>query len=486
MNNIPIEDLNNNLSSSIDEYLNNNDRNNINNEIIASTIHDSEALMILIQMMEDEEDLSLNNNNKQKWGGSRPGKAPNKERDFDMAYNKLVKDYFSGDESVYSEVDFETRFRVSRVVFNTLYNEVYGVDPFIQKYDAVGKKGIHPLVRFTACFRMIAYGDSFDREDENFRLSGSALRPSFKSFCKIIYNKFSDKYLNRTPNKLERESILKVNAKRGFPGLLASWDCSHFEWHKCPIQLHGQFKNGRYKGKTIVLEAVVDCYLRIWYAHFGFPGTLNDINILGKSNIVFDILDGKFDLKTDPYIINGYERDYLYFLVDGIYPPWSIFINSYDHSTTDKQKYFAKQQEAVRKDVERVFAVLSTKFQILSRPFRLWELSDINEVMVACVIIHNIQVEFRINEIGEDAQIDENNLHYEKQLNNNDDNVVGDVFLFDHVYDTNIKNYLDRRIAYMNSNVRDEKKHHELKRDLTEHIFDNKERIYMYNNRKNK
>lgn len=190
MNNVTANDN----DSSINEFLNNNDRSTINNQIISSTIHDTEALILLIQMIEEEDDELLNANNNKKWGGSRPGKAPNKERDFDMAYNKLLKDYFSGDQSVYSERDFETRFRVSRIVFNTIYNEVYGVDPFIQKYDACGKKGIHPLVRFTACFRMIAYGDSFDREDENFHLSGSALRPSFKSFCKIILNKFSDKY----------------------------------------------------------------------------------------------------------------------------------------------------------------------------------------------------------------------------------------------------------------------------------------------------
>ena len=30
------------------------------------------------------------------WGGSRKGKAPNKERDFARAHQKLVGDYFNG------------------------------------------------------------------------------------------------------------------------------------------------------------------------------------------------------------------------------------------------------------------------------------------------------------------------------------------------------------------------------------------------------
>ena len=41
------------------------------------------------------------------WGGSRPGKARNKDRDFMGARKKLVEHYFSGKESVYNEIDFE-------------------------------------------------------------------------------------------------------------------------------------------------------------------------------------------------------------------------------------------------------------------------------------------------------------------------------------------------------------------------------------------
>jgi hypothetical protein len=44
------------------------------------------------------------------WGGSRPGKAPNKNRDFMGAHAKLVEHYFSGEESLYNETDFEQRF----------------------------------------------------------------------------------------------------------------------------------------------------------------------------------------------------------------------------------------------------------------------------------------------------------------------------------------------------------------------------------------
>ena len=68
-------------------------------------------------------------------GGGSPayGKAPNKERGFDEAYDRLVRDYFSGPESTYDETDFERRFRMPRSVFTLLHGAVVGVEPSIKQ-----------------------------------------------------------------------------------------------------------------------------------------------------------------------------------------------------------------------------------------------------------------------------------------------------------------------------------------------------------------
>lgn len=97
------------------------------------------------------------------WGGSLPGKAPNKNRDFMGAHAKLVEHYFSGTESLYNETDFERRFRMPRSVFNRIHEALVQeeVDPFVQKYCSVTKKpGISPLCRLVACLRKICYGDT--------------------------------------------------------------------------------------------------------------------------------------------------------------------------------------------------------------------------------------------------------------------------------------------------------------------------------------
>jgi hypothetical protein len=248
-----------------------------------------------------------------------------------------------------------------------------------------GKKGIHPLVHLTACICRLAYGDLADRDDENLDMAESTINMSLKQFNKLMIEEFGAQYLNPCPLAAEIECVI-------FPGMFASWDCKHFSWKNCPVSLAGQYM-GKESDKTLVLEVIANTDLYIWYYFFGEAGSLNDINILNKSTIVGSILNGTFDLKIAFYTINNTHRDWLYFLVDGIYPKYSIFINSFQHPHDEKEKYFAKCQEACRKDIKRAFSVLVQQFQILQRPIKNWYWTDIVDIMDVCIILQNMIVE---------------------------------------------------------------------------------------------
>lgn len=76
---------------------------------------DEEASYVMFDSSSDEEmDVP------KQWGGSRKGRAANKPRDFVGAYEKLMGDYFNGSDSVYSEADFERRFRMPRHVYDRI------------------------------------------------------------------------------------------------------------------------------------------------------------------------------------------------------------------------------------------------------------------------------------------------------------------------------------------------------------------------------
>ena len=82
-----------------------------------------------------------------------------------------------------------------------------------------------------------------------------------------------------------------------------------------------------------------------------------------------------------------------YYLVDGIYPSWSTFVKTLSSLPGNKNKHFAACQESARKDVERAFGVLQSRFAIVRGPARFWDQETLNYIMKACIIMHNMIIE---------------------------------------------------------------------------------------------
>ncbi|XP_010501823.1 PREDICTED: uncharacterized protein LOC104779133 [Camelina sativa] len=169
-----------------------------------------------------------------------------------------------------------------------------------------------------------------------------------------------------------------------------SIDCMHCEWKNCPTAWKGQYSRGSGK-PTIVLEVVALQDLWIWHAFFGPPGTLNDINVLDRSPVFDDILEGRAPRVT--YFFNGRQYKMAYYLTDGIYPNWATFIQSITLPHGQKEKLFAQCQEACRKDVEHAFGVLQARFAIVKNPALFWDKGKIAKIMRECIILHNMIVE---------------------------------------------------------------------------------------------
>ena len=117
--------------------------------------------------------------------GSKKGKRGNLNRDFDGALNRLNRDYFST-TPLYSDVSFERRFRMPRIVFNRLFTELEGEGLFVRKKDGLKREGIHPLQRMVAAIRMLAYGTAADSLDEYLSMSEDSVLQSFKYFCATV------------------------------------------------------------------------------------------------------------------------------------------------------------------------------------------------------------------------------------------------------------------------------------------------------------
>jgi hypothetical protein len=360
-----------------------------------STIGAVAAVLHVMATEDDSEEDEDDENIRPPWGGSAPGRRPNKNRDFAGADLLIRQHYFSGDASTYDEKDFERRFVLSRVLFCRIFEALKDLPDFRQKKDALGRKGITPLCRVTACLRVLAYGDPSDRIDEYVQMSESAIAQSLKKFTSKVIELFGPVYLNQCPTDDQKERACNFMDLSGFRGAFGSWDCKHFIWKRCPIRLAGLHKGAKSKSKTLILEAICDRECYMWYVFFGEPGSLNDINILDKSSIVGSIINGNFNTKIPIYKLGETIRDWMYFLADGIYPPWSIFVKTNAAPLSQDELKYAKRHEHVRKDIERAFGQLVMKFRILDRSLRFWHLEEIRKVLDCCVILHNMGVEER-------------------------------------------------------------------------------------------
>ncbi|CAN6295279.1 unnamed protein product, partial [Urochloa humidicola] len=137
-----------------------------------------------------------------------------------------------------------------------------------------------------------------------------------------------------------------------------------------------------------------------------------------------------------------------YYLADGIYPSWSTFVKTIRNANSNKTRHFAKAQEAARKDVERAFGVLQSRFAIVRGPVRFWDQETLWRIMTACVIMHNM--------IIEDERGQPEDFEYED---------MGDRVEPEHNEDR-IKTFLE-----MHRKIEDREAHDQLRDDLIEHLW---------------
>ncbi|CAK8543660.1 unnamed protein product [Lathyrus sativus] len=126
---------------------------------------------------------------------------------------------------------------------------------FQRRIDAVGRMGLSPLQKCTTALRILAYGSPVDSVDDYVRIGESTTLECLDRFIIGVCTIFGAQYMRR-PNNEDIARLLQINAARGFPGMLGSIDCMHWEWKNCPVAWKGQFSRGDHGKPTIMLKAV--------------------------------------------------------------------------------------------------------------------------------------------------------------------------------------------------------------------------------------
>uniref|UniRef100_A0A0D3BXC7 DDE Tnp4 domain-containing protein n=1 Tax=Brassica oleracea var. oleracea TaxID=109376 RepID=A0A0D3BXC7_BRAOL len=175
-------------------------------------------------------------------------------------------------------------------------------------------------------------------------------------------------------------------------------------------------------------------------------------------NMLSSVADSEYGIPTrSPKVkfkVNNHTYRMAYYLTDGIYPNWATFIQSIPLPQGRKAEKFAEKQESARKDVERAFGVLQSRFAIVKNPALQWDKAKIGKIMKTCVILHNMIVE---NERHGYAQI--NTSEFESGESSRSSRVRSRDSI--HVGD----------MLGIRREVRDLEKHARLKADLVENIW---------------
>lgn len=136
-----------------------------------------------------------------------------------------------------------------------------------------------------------------------------------------------------------------------------------------------------------------DDRLWIWHLKFGFLGAMNDLNILDCSPFILEVRTGKRAQFKVAMHIAGRFIDWVYWAVDGIFPTYLVFLKTNLSPSNLREQFFSKAQESFCQGVERLYAVLFSRWHILATPSRIRYIEDMNDVVKCCSIMHNMLIE---------------------------------------------------------------------------------------------
>ncbi len=323
-------------------------------------------------------------------------------KNYRRGHSNWIKDYVAIDPT-YPDLIFQRRFAIPRVLYYYIRSDLllFHNNFWKRRSNGIGYKCIPTDLKILSPLRILSTGCSYDSLDDAVYMSEESIRQCFNQFIKDITTMYGPLFLNRRPTSMELTAISKQYTEYGFPGCIGCVDCMKYVWKNCPYRKKGQFLNSKVsKLATIQCEAWCDKDLYCWSWFSGRPGTNNDLNVLSRSPLFNDIFNDWYKpLLSEPFRLRGSNqlRKKGYFLVDSIYPPWPYFVSIAVSELFDRatKLRFNNLQESERKDVERLFGVLQSRFEILRRENRRTDINDIITIGNTCVILHNIIVRIK-------------------------------------------------------------------------------------------
>jgi hypothetical protein len=99
---------------------------------------------------------------------------------------------------------------------------------FCERYDATGRAGLTVLQKYTITVHQLVYGMAADTIDGYLKLEKTTVLECLEYYCSSIIEYFGDEFLHHTTVADTQRLLVKVE-ERGFPDMLGSIDCMHWQ-----------------------------------------------------------------------------------------------------------------------------------------------------------------------------------------------------------------------------------------------------------------
>jgi hypothetical protein len=124
---------------------------------------------------------------------------------------------------------------------------------------------------------------------------------------------------------------------------------------------------------------------------FRVAGSNNDINVLNQSPLFIDVIRGHTSEVS--FNVKGREHHMRYYLTDGIYPSWLVFMKGVPVSQQEKHRFFSSKQSTLTKDVECAFGLLKKMLNILFIYDWSYSQHTLRLIIRAYIILHNMIID---------------------------------------------------------------------------------------------
>lgn len=203
----------------------------------------------------------------QQAGTSHRGSRRYIKRNREEGHQQLVVDYFSEDPT-YTDKQFRTRYRMRRPLFLRIVHALGEWSTyFTERRDAFNRQGLSPLQKCTAAIGILACGSPSGAIDNYVQIGLSTVMDCLEQFLEGVIAVFGGEYL-RSPTSVDMQRLLQMGESRGFPGMLGSIGCMHWEWKNCPVKWIRKLTHSDHGATKVIFEAVASQDLWIWHAFF--------------------------------------------------------------------------------------------------------------------------------------------------------------------------------------------------------------------------